>query len=175
MLSERNNIMYDRLTREDIKKMEEEIEHRIRVERPKLIADVQEARAQGDLSENFEYKAAKQAKNRNESRIRYLQNMIKTAEIYEDDSKDDEVGINNHVTVRFEDDGEEDSFKIVTTVRTDSLNNLISIESPFGKALMHHKVGDKVKIDIGPDNSYYVSILKIENTKDEVNDTISSY
>ncbi|MCR5828840.1 MAG: transcription elongation factor GreA [Lachnospiraceae bacterium] len=167
--------MNDRLTREDIKKMEEEVEHRKLVVRPKLIEEVQEARAQGDLSENFEYKAAKQAKNQNESRIRYLEKMIKTARIYEDDSADDEVGINNLVTVLFEEDGEEESFKIVTTVRVDSLNNLISIESPLGKAVMHHKIGDRVKVDIDPTSGYYVKILRIEKNTDESHDRINRY
>ena len=165
--------MFDRLTKSDIAKMQEEIDHRKLVIRPQLISEVKEARAQGDLSENFEYKAAKQAKNQNESRIRYLEKMIKTAQIYEDDSSDDEVGVNNLVTVRFEEDGEEESFKIVTTI--DSLNNLISFESPLGKALMHHKVGDRVKVDVSADSSYYVTIVRIENNKDESGDRITSY
>lgn len=172
---ERTRTMFDRLTKSDIAKMQEEIDHRKLVIRPQLISEVKEARAQGDLSENFEYKAAKQAKNQNESRIRYLEKMIKTAQIYEDDSSDDEVGVNNLVTVRFEEDGEEESFKIVTTIRIDSLNNLISFESPLGKALMHHKVGDRVKVDVSADSSYYVTIVRIENNKDESGDRITSY
>jgi len=167
--------MNDRLTQADIDKMQEEIDHRKLVLRPQLISDVKDARAHGDLSENFEYKAAKQAKNQNESRIRYLEKMIKTAQIYEDNSADDEVGINNLVTVLFEEDGEEESYKIVTTVRADSLNNLISIESPLGKALMHHKTGDRVEVSINPSTSYFVKIIKIENNKDESSDKINAY
>lgn len=91
--------MNDRLTKNDIKKMEEEIEHRKLVVRKEALEDVKEARAQGDLSENFEYKAAKRFKNQNESRIRYLEKMIKTAQIIEDDSKEDEVGLNKTVEV----------------------------------------------------------------------------
>ena len=103
--------MNDSLTQADIEKMQAEIEHRKLVVRPQLISEVKEARAQGDLSENFEYKAAKQAKNQNESRIRYLERMIKTARVYEDNSADDEVGVNNFVTVLFEEDGEEETYK----------------------------------------------------------------
>ena len=167
--------MNDSLTQADIEKMQAEIEHRKLVMRPQLISEVKEARAQGDLSENFEYKAAKQAKNQNESRIRYLERMIKTARVYEDNSADDEVGVNNFVTVIFEEDGEEETYKIVSTVRVDSLSNLISFESPLGKALMGHKEGDRVRVEVSSDSSYYVKILKIENNKDESGDRISSY
>ncbi|MBO4498549.1 MAG: transcription elongation factor GreA [Lachnospiraceae bacterium] len=167
--------MNDSLTKADIEKMRAEIEHRKLVVRPQLISEVKEARAQGDLSENFEYKAAKQAKNQNESRIRYLERMIKTARVFEDNSADDEVGVNNFVTVRFEEDGEEETYKIVSTVRVDSLSNLISFESPLGKAVMGHKEGDRVKVEVSQDSSYYVKILKIENNKDESEDRISSY
>ncbi|MBO4762808.1 MAG: transcription elongation factor GreA [Lachnospiraceae bacterium] len=167
--------MNDSLTQADIEKMQAEIEHRKLVVRPQLISEVKEARAQGDLSENFEYKAAKQAKNQNESRIRYLERMIKTARVYEDNSADDEVGVNNFVTVLFEEDGEEETYKIVSTVRVDSLSNLISFESPLGKALMGHKEGDRVRVEVSSDSSYYVKILKIENNKDESGDRISSY
>lgn len=167
--------MNDSLTQADIEKMQAEIEHRKLVVRPQLIAEVKEARAQGDLSENFEYKAAKQAKNQNESRIRYLEKMIKTAHVYEDKSADDEVGVNNFVTVLFEEDGEEETYKIVSTVRVDSLSNLISFESPLGKALMGHREGDRVRVEVSADSSYYVKILRIENNKDESGDRISSY
>ena len=167
--------MNDRLTQSDIDKMEKEIEHRKLVLRPQLLVDVKEARAHGDLSENFEYKAAKKAKNQNESRIRYLEKMIKTAQVIEDTSADDEVGINNVVKVWFEEDNEEDTFKIVTTVRGDSLNNLISIESPLGKALMHHKEGDRVEIKVNDEYSYFVKILSIDNNKDDSEDRIRGY
>lgn len=167
--------MNDRLTQSDIEKMQEEIDHRKLVLRPQLLVDVKDARAHGDLSENFEYKAAKKAKNQNESRIRYLEKMIKTAQVIEDTSADDEVGINNVVKVWFEEDNEEDTFKIVTTVRGDSLNNLISIESPLGKALMHHKEGDRVEIKVNEEYSYFVKILSIDNNKDDSEDRIRGY
>ena len=124
--------MYDQLTPSDIKKMQEEIEHRKLVVRREALEDVKEARAQGDLSENFEYYAAKKYKNQNESRIRYLERMIKTARVISEDSAEDEVGINNTVTVEFTDDGTVETYKIVTTVRGNSLENLISNESPLG-------------------------------------------
>lgn len=166
--------MHDKLTKSDIKKMEEEIEHRKLVVRPQALADLKEARAQGDLSENFEYYAAKRFKNKNESRIRYLENMIKTAVIIDDSSAEDEVGMNNTVTVKFLDDGSTDTFKIVTTVRADSLGRYITPESPLGKALMGKKEGDEVQVKVNADNSYSVQIIKIENT-DDSGDEINSY
>ena len=143
--------------------------------RKQLLEDVKEARSHGDLSENFEYYAAKKAKNQNESRIRYLERMVKTAHIIEDTTKDDEVGMNNQVTVLFEEDGSVETYKIVTTVRGDSLHNLISIESPLGKALMRHKEGDRVEVKVNDSYSYFVTIQKIENTKDDDTDRIRSY
>lgn len=159
--------MGHQLTETDIKKIQEEIEHRKLVVRPKALEDVKEARAHGDLSENFEYKAAKKFKNQNESRIRYLERMLRTSEVFVDESAEDEIGINNTVTVYFEDDDEEEVFKIVTSVRGDSLNNIITIESPIGKALMGHKVGERVYIKVNDDFGYYVVIRNIEKTTDE--------
>ena len=143
--------MHNELTENDIKKMEEEIEYRKLVVRKNALEDVKEARAQGDLSENFEYKAAKQFKNQNESRIRYLERMIKTATVISDESNDDEVGM----------------YKIVTTIRGNSLKNLISKDSPLGRAIYGHKVGDRCKVVVNDDYSYYVVIRKIENTIDD--------
>jgi len=167
--------MFDELTAEDIKKMEEEIEYRKLVVRKKALEAVKEARAQGDLSENFEYYAAKKDKNQNESRIRYLEKMIKTAKIISTDSAEDEVGINNTVTIYFEEDDEEEVYRIVTTVRSNSQKNLISNESPLGKALLGHKVGDKVEVVVNENYSYVVEIRKIENTSDEEDDKIRSF
>ena len=167
--------MNDELTASDLAKMEAEIEERKLVLRPKLIEAVKEARAQGDLSENFEYYAAKREKNRNESRIRYLERMVRTAVVVSDESKEDEVGLNNTVTVYCEEDDEEEVYRIVTTVREDSLNGLISKESPLGGALMGHKEGDRVKITVNEDYSYYVVIRKIEKTEDDSGDKIRSF
>lgn len=167
--------MYDELTENDIKKMQEEIEYRKVVVRKKALEAVKEARAHGDLSENFEYHAAKKDKNANESRIRYLERMIRTAKIVSDDSPEDEVGLNNTVTVYFEEDGETAVYKLITTVRGNSLKNLISTESPLGKALLGHKAGDRVSVKVNDDYSYYVVIKNIENTKDDGTDTIRSF
>ena len=167
--------MKDRLTESDIKKMEQEIEYRKVTLRPQLLEHVKVARAQGDLSENFEYKAAKQEKNRNESRIRYLEKMIKSAVIIDDSSKDDEVGINNTVTVEFGDDHSTARYKIVTTVRSDSLKGLISIESPLGKALMRHRVGDKVHVTVDEKTEYDVTIRDIDKSTDDSEDKLRSY
>lgn len=167
--------MYDKLTKNDIRRLEEEIEHRKLVVRKQAIAEVKEARAHGDLSENFEYYAAKRFKNQNESRIRYLEKMVKTARIIEDDSKEDEVGLDNTVTVYFVEDKEEETYKIVTSVRGDSVSNLITIESPLGKALMGHKVGDTVSVKVNEQVSYDVIIRNIENTRDEGKEGIREY
>ncbi len=164
--------MYDKLTKKDIEKMEQEIEHRKLVVRKEALEDVKEARAHGDLSENFEYKAAKKFKNENESRIRYLEKMIKTAQIVEDNSSENEVGLNDRVKVYFEDDDLEEEYKIVTTVRSDALNQMISIDSPMGKALLQHRIGDRVQVKVNDRLSYYVeirSIIKSDDESEEIN------
>nr|WP_317377565.1 transcription elongation factor GreA [uncultured Faecalimonas sp.] len=167
--------MYNELTKNDIRKMREEIEYRKVVLRKELLEDVKEARAHGDLSENFEYHAAKKEKNKNESRIRYLERMIKTARIVSDESKEDEVGLNNTVHLYFEEDDEVEIFKLVTTVRGNSLKGLISTESPIGKAILGKKEGDRVFIRVSGDDGYYVVIRKIENTVDDGSDRLRSY
>lgn len=156
--------MNNELTKKDIEDMEAEIEHRKVVVRKELLEHVKEARSHGDLSENFEYYAAKKEKNQNESRIRYLERMIRTANVVEDDAKEDEVGINKTITVYVEEDDVEEVYKIVTTVREDSLHGLVSNESPMGKALLGHKVGDRVEITVSKDYSYFVEIRKIDNS-----------
>ena len=166
--------MYNELTPNDIKKMEEEIEYRIHVVRKEALEEVKTARAHGDLSENFEYHAAKREKNRNESRIRYLQKMIKTATIISDESAEDEAGVNNTVEIFYEDDESTEKIKLVTTVRGDSLEGLISIESPLGKALLGHKVGERVLVEVNDSVKYYVVIKAIENS-DDSDDKIQPY
>ncbi len=159
--------MYNELTQKDIDDMQAEIDHRKIVVRKELLEHVKEARAQGDLSENFEYYAAKKAKNQNESRIRFLERMIKTAKVIDDNTTEDQVGMNKTVTVEIHEEGfppAEEVYKIVTTVRGDSLKGLISVESPLGKQLLGHKVGDTVTIEVSKDYSYDVKIMKIENT-----------
>lgn len=153
--------MYNQLTKKDIEDMMAEIEDRKIHVRPKLLEAVKEARAHGDLSENFEYYAAKKEKNANESRIRFLERMIKTAEIIDDESKADEVGINDTVRILFEEDGEEDTLTIVSTMRGDSLNKFISVESPIGKVLLGHKAGDRVEVEVNKNVKYFVKILSI--------------
>ena len=153
--------MYDDLSEADIQKMKEEIEYRKVVVRKEALTAVKEAREQGDLSENFEYQAAKREKNRNESRIRYLERMVKTAKVIEDRSKEDE--------------DEEEVYRIVTTVREDVLHGLISIDSPVGKALMGHRVGDTVHVQVNDKYGYDVQIRKIDKTTDESDDKIRDF
>ena len=167
--------MREQLTKKDIEKIQEEIDYRKLVVRKEAIEAVKEARAQGDLSENFEYYAAKKAKNRNESRIRYLENMIKNARVVSDQSKVDEVGLNDTVTLYFEDDEEEDVYRLVTSIRGNSLENKISIESPLGKAIRGCKAGERAYVKVNDKAGYYVEIRKIEKTGDDGTDAIRSY
>ncbi len=170
-----DRIMGERLTEDDVKKIQEEIEYRKLVVRKQELEAVKEARAQGDLSENFEYKVAKQDKNKNESRIRYLERLLKNATIITDDSKEDEIGLDNTVTLFFEDEGDEETYRIVTSIRGNSLAGLISTESPLGKALMGHKVGDRVLVETDAGTGYYVVVRRIEKTTDESKDSIRQY
>lgn len=171
--------MHNELTRKDIADMEAEIEHRKIVVRKELLEHVKEARAQGDLSENFEYYAAKKAKNENESRIRFLERMIKTARVIEDHTAREEAGMNKTVKVRIceigADDGDEETYKIVTTMRGNSLKGLISIESPLGKALIGHRAGDRVRVSVSPDYSYEAVILSVEDTGLSETDALRNY
>ena len=167
--------MYDELTENDIKKIQEEIDYRKLGVRKEAIEAVKEARAHGDLSENFEYHAAKRDKNQNESRIRYLERMIRTAKVISDKSKADEVGINNRVELYFEDDDETETYKIVTTVRGNSLDNKISNESPLGRAVLGHKAGDRVYVKVNDRAGYYVVIKSIDKTADDGSDQIRKY
>ena len=167
--------MGEQLTQSDVQKIKEEIEYRKLVVRKRELEAVKEARAQGDLSENFEYKAAKQDKNRNESRIRYLEKMLKNARIVSDISRDDEVGINNTVEIYYEEDDETEVYRLVTSVRGNSLQGLISIESPLGKAIRGHKAGDRVKVKTNGEDGYFVEIRKIDKTTDDSNDTLRKY
>ena len=167
--------MYDELTEVDIKKMQEEIDHRVRVLRPQLIEEVQTARAFGDLSENFEYKCAKQAKNRNESRIRYLERMIRTAKVIVVKGQDDTVVLFDKVTVFNEMVKKEMTIQLVTTLRQDALKGLISKESPVGKAVLGRRSGDRVQVDMGGGRGYWLQILSIEKGSDDGSIPIGSF
>ena len=169
--------MHDELTKVDIQKMQEEIDYRLNTLRPKLIEDVQTARSFGDLSENFEYKAAKQAKNRNDSRIRYLQNMIATAVVIEDThaAQEDVAGLFDFLTLWFEEDEEEQRIRLVTTLRANALEWLISKESPLGRAVMGRKVGERLAVEVEGGESYHVVIRAIEKGEDDDSLAISRY
>ena len=167
--------MYDELTRADLQKMQEEIDCRVQQLRPKLIEDVQTARAFGDPSENFEYKCAKQAKNRNDSRIRYLERMIRTAKVIEVKETADAVGLFDTVTVYNEMMKKEMIVRIVTTLRQDALKGWISKESPVGRAVMGRKAGDRVYVDMGSGKGYYLQIRAIEKGTDNGDIPIGSF
>lgn len=167
--------MYDELTRQDLQKMQEEIDYRVQVLRPRLIEDVQTARAFGDLSENFEYKCAKQEKNRNDSRVRYLQRMIKTARVIEDRSRADTAGLYDTVEILMENTGRTRKIQLVTTLRQDALKGLISKESPVGKAVLGKRAGDRVQVDMGGGRGYWLQILSIEKGSDDGSIPIGSF
>ena len=163
------------LTKQDIEKMEAELADRIVNQRPELIEEVKRTRAFGDLSENYEYKAAKQAKNRNESRIRYLQNMIKTATIIEDRSAEDEIGLFDKVTLYIEEDDETMVVQVCTTVRTDPRLGLVSKESPLGSAILGRHAGETVSVRVSETYSYDVLIKSIEKSEDDGSAPLLSY
>ena len=167
--------MHDELTAIDIRKMEEEIEYREQVLMPQIIKDVQTARAFGDLSENYEYKAAKQEQRKNWSRIRYLKQMVASAVVIEDESKDGEAGLFDTLKIFLEDEEEETEIRLVTTLRQNPLEGLISKESPLGKALMGRRVGDRVQVQVSESYSYYCRILAITKGEDDENLTISRF
>lgn len=168
--------MYDELTQVDIDKMKEEITYRKTVLRPKLIEDVQIARGFGDLSENFEYKCAKRDKNRNDSRIRYLERMIATAKVIDAEPKDDTaIGLFSRVTMFNEKLQKEQTIQLVTTLRQNALKGLISKESPVGKALMGRRVGERVQVEVSPTVKYFVEIRSIEKGADDETLDISTY
>ena len=167
--------MHDELTAVDIKKMEQEVEYRRLQLRPQLLEDVKTAREFGDLSENFEYKAAKREKSRNDSRIRYLERMIKTAKVIDVRSNADEIGLFDKVTIYIEEDDEEQTIELVTTLRQNALKGLISKESPVGKAVMGHKKGDRVTVQVNENYSYDIVIRAVEKGQDDASLPISSY
>lgn len=158
--------MHNELTKKDIELMRQELEYRRTVLRPKLIEDVQAARAFGDLSENFEYKAAKRDKSRNDSRCRYLENMIKTAVVISGRSEEGTVGLYDKVTFYVEEDDETVTCQIVTTMRQDALKGRVSKESPVGRAVLGRRVGDRVTVHVNDSYSYDVVIRAIEPGED---------
>ena len=159
--------MHNELTKIDLEKMQQELDYRRITLRPQLLEEVKVARAFGDLSENFEYKAAKREKNRNDSRIRFLENMIKTARVYEDKSDAGTIGLYDKVTLWLPEDEEEEVWQIVTTVRQDPLHGLISKESPAGRALLGKSAGDTVCIQVNKDFGYEVVVRSIEKGQDD--------
>ena len=167
--------MNDELTAVDIQKMQDEIKYRQLELRPKILEDVKTAREFGDLSENFEYKAAKQEKRRNDSRIRYLERMIKTAKVIDTESKPDEIGLFDKVVIYIEEDDEEQTIELVTTLRQNALKGLISKESPVGKAVLGRRSGDRVQVDMGGGRGYWLQILSIEKGSDDGSIPIGSF
>ena len=159
--------MHDELTRNDIKKMQEELDYRRLELMPGLIEEVKRTRAFGDLSENFEYKAAKQAQNKNRSRIRYLEGMIKSARVIDDRSGEDEVGLFDKVEIYMPEEDDTEIIQVVTTVRCDPRKGLISKESPFGKQVLGKKVGDRFTVQVNENYSYVAEIRSITKTEDD--------
>ncbi len=167
--------MYNELTEVDIKKMQEEIDYRMRVVRPKCIEDLKTARGFGDLSENYEYKAAKQELRRCDSRLRYLKKMIATAKVIQADAREGVAGLFDRVEIEYEDEGDTETITLMTTLREDAVNGIISKESPLGRAVMGRRVGDRVLVKVNDDIQYYIKILSITKGSDDDSLPISSF
>ena len=167
--------MYNELTEVDIKKMQEEIDYRMRVVRPKCIEDLQTARGFGDLSENYEYKAAKQELRRCDSRLRYLRRMIATAKVIKADTREGVAGLFDRIEIEYEDEGDRETITLMTTLREDAVNGIISKESPLGRAVMGRRVGERALVKVSDDVQYYVKILSITKGTDDDSLPISSY
>ena len=167
--------MYNELTEVDIKKMQEEIDYRMRVVRPKCVQDLQTARGFGDLSENYEYKAAKQELRRCDSRLRYLRRMIATAKVIKSDTREGVAGLFDRVEIEYEEDGERETITLMTTLREDAVNGIISKESPLGRAVMGRRVGDRALVKVNDEVQYYVKILSITKGSDDESLPISSF
>ena len=167
--------MYNELTEVDIKKMQEEIDYRMRVVRPKCVQDLQTARGFGDLSENYEYKAAKQELRRCDSRLRYLKRMIATAKVIQADTREGVAGLFDKVEIEYEDEGDRETITLMTTLREDAVNGIISKESPLGKAVMGRRAGDRALVKVSDDNQYYIRILEIQKGKDDDSLPISAF
>ena len=159
--------MHNELTQTDIKKMQEEIDYRSLVLRPKLLEDLATARAFGDLSENFEYKAAKLELRRCDSRLRYLRNMIRTARVIPEGTQSEGIGLYDKVTIYYEDDDEEEVISLVTTVRQKAAQGFISKESPLGKAVLGRKAGDRVEVKLDENRGYFITIRSVEKGVDD--------
>ena len=167
--------MYNELSEVDIKKMQEEIDYRMRVVRPKCVEDVATAAAFGDRSENYEYKAAKQELRRCDSRLRYLRRMIATAKVVKSDNREGVAGLFDRVEIYYEDEGDTETITLMTTLREDAMNGIISKESPLGRAIMGKKVGDRVLVKVNDDVQYYIKIMKIEKGADDDSLPIHSF
>ena len=167
--------MYDELTEVDIRKMQEEIDYRMRVVRPKCIEDLKTARGFGDLSENYEYKAARQELRRCDSRLRYLRRMIATAKVITAESRADIAGLFDRVEIEYEEDGEIETITLMTTLREDALHGIISKESPLGKAVMGRRAGDRVIVRVNDEVQYAIRIRAIHKGEDDDSLPISAY
>ena len=159
--------MYNELSEVDIRKMQEEIDYRMRVVRPKCVEDVATAAAFGDRSENYEYKAAKQELRRCDSRLRYLRRMIATAKVVKSDAREGVAGLFDRVEIYYEDEGDTETITLMTTLREDAVNGIISKESPLGRAVMGRRVGDRVLVKVSDDVQYYVQIRAIQKGSDD--------
>ena len=167
--------MYNELTEVDIKKMQEEIDYRMKVVRPKCIEDLKTARGFGDLSENYEYKAAKQELRRCDSRLRYLRRMIATAKVIRSDTREGVAGLFDRVTIEYEEDGDVETITLMTTLREDAVNGIISKESPLGRAVMGRRVGERAVVKVNDEISYGIRIVKIEKGQDDDSLPISAF
>ena len=167
--------MKNEITEVDVKKINEELAHRKYVLRPQLHEEVKRTREYGDLSENAEYKQAKYERNRNESRIRYLENLLRNAVVVSADAPRSGIGLFDFVEYINERTGATRRIQLVTSLRQDAVHGFVSKDSPIGRALFGHREGDRVLIEIAPGNSYYAKVVKVEPGEDNEELAISRY
>ena len=167
--------MHDELTRVDMDKLRDELNYRENELMPKILEDVKVARSFGDLSENYEYKAAKDEQRKNMRRIRYIKQMLASAVVIESASADDVAGLFDTVVLYMEDDEEEMTVRFVTTLRQNALEGLISKESPLGQAVMGHRAGERVYVKVSEDYGYWAQIRSIQKGQDDESLEISAY
>lgn len=167
--------MKDELTQVDIDKMKEEIEYRRSVLAPKWRDAIKSAKEQGDLSENDEYHSARREWRNNESRIAYLEAMIKSAIVVSTDTDVNTIGLFDNVTLYYVEDDETEVIRVVTTLRNDPSKGNISKESPLGKAVLGAHKGDTVTVNVNDTCSYEVKIVDFTKGEDDASLEISKF
>jgi len=158
------------LTEEGYQNLKEELNHLVNVERREVAKRIKTARDFGDISENSEYDDAKNEQAFIEGRIQEIKNMLDNAEVVKEEEVSDEiVSVGNIVKIKDLDTDKEYNYRIVGSAEADPLNNKISNESPIGSAIIGHKPGDKVEVEVpsGP-KTYEILLIKKKNSSKDI-------